>query len=360
MAGNTRKNNFPLAICYLYEGGFFMKKNMFQWIEEQIALKTKKPLPVLSFPGIQAMDKTVIDLVNSGALQAECMRIIADRFDTAASVSLMDLSVEAEAFGSAVKYDDDEVPTVIGALLADEHDVDALAVPAVGMKRTGEYIEAVRAAAGLITDRPVFAGSIGPFSLSGRLLDMTEIMILALTEPETVLKTLDKATAFIIEYIKAFKEAGANGVVIAEPAAGLLSPELNAGFSVPFIRKIIEAVQDESFVVVYHNCGNTIPLIGDILTTGARVFHFGNAIRMEEMLPLTPPDVLVCGNVDPAGEFKNGTPESVYAATMSVLEKCAGYKNFIISSGCDIPPTSPMENIEAHFRAATDFYANNA
>jgi uroporphyrinogen decarboxylase len=39
-----------------------------------------------------------------------------------------------------------------------------------------------------------------------------------------------KVTDFIIEYIGSFKQAGANGVVIAEPAAGLLSPELNAEF----------------------------------------------------------------------------------------------------------------------------------
>ena len=76
----------------------------------------------------------------------------------------------------------------------------------------------------LITDRPVLAGIIGPYSLAGRLLDMTEIMILCYEEPEMVESVLEKATEFLIEYAKAFKEAGANGVCMAEPAAGLLSP----------------------------------------------------------------------------------------------------------------------------------------
>ena len=41
---------------------------------------------------------------------------------------------------------------------------------------------------------------------------------------------LEKVTEFLIAYTKAFKEAGANGVVMAEPAAGLLSPSLMDDF----------------------------------------------------------------------------------------------------------------------------------
>jgi uroporphyrinogen decarboxylase len=75
------------------------------------------------------------------------------------------------------------------------------------------------------------------------------------------------------------------------------------------------------------------------------------------MLKLAPPDRLVFGNVDPAGQFRNGTPESVRETTLGLLEKCAKYGNFILSSGCDIPPASPMHNIEAFFSAAKDFYS---
>ncbi|HBG17492.1 MAG TPA: hypothetical protein DDW93_11970 [Firmicutes bacterium] len=32
-----------------------------------------------------------------------------------------------------------------------------------------------------------------------------------------------------------------------------------------------------------------------------------------------------------------------------LLEKTSNYNNFIISSGCDIPPETPMENIDAFF-----------
>lgn len=328
--------------------------NMIDWLNT--AALQHKPMPILSFPGMQLTGVTVRDLVRSGDLQAACMQAVADRFDVLASVSLMDLSVEAEAFGSPVRFSDDEVPTVTGAIVADEDDLADLQVPAVGAARTGEYVTAIREAKKRITAIPVFAGSIGPFSLAGRLMDMTEIMVLCFTEPELVHAVLEKVTQFLIQYNMAFKAAGADGVVMAEPAAGLLSPALIAEFSTPYVRRIIEAVESDSCVYIYHNCGNTIPLIDSVLKTGARAFHFGNAIDLSRMLPLIPPGKLVFGNVDPAGQFRNGTPESVREATLSLLDACAKYPNFILSSGCDIPPLASLANIDAFFAAAKAFY----
>ena len=74
------------------------------------------------------------------------------------------------------------------------------------------------------------------------------------------------------------------------------------------------------------------------------------------MLKLIPGDTVVMGNIDPAGEFKNGTPESIRAATLGVMKACCGHKNFVISSGCDIPPLSRWENIDAFFAAVEEFY----
>lgn len=334
-----------------------MKRNMKQWLEQMIKAPVKKPLPILSFPAVQLMGITVKELISDSDRQAEGMKRIAERTDSAAAVSLMDLSVEAECFGSQIVYSEDEVPTVKGSVVADMADVEALVVPPVGAGRTDIYIEAIRKAAGLIEDRPVLAGIIGPYSLAGRLLDVTEIMYLCYDEPELVEALLDKVTQFLIAYAKAYKEAGANGIVMAEPLAGMLSPALEEEFSAPYVKRVVEAVQDDDFAVIYHNCGdNTIQMISSILSTGAAAYHFGNSIRMEEMLTHIPEDIVVMGNVDPAGQFRNGTPESIRKETQDILCACGGYPNFVISSGCDIPPMSKWENVDAFFDAVRDYY----
>ena len=330
---------------------------MRKWLEELRLSPVKKAMPVLSFPAIQLLGISVRELISDSDRQAEGMRLIAENTDSAASVSLMDLSVEAECFGTEIRVSDREVPTVVGRLVRDEEEANALEIPKVGNARSGLYVDAIRKAVTLITDRPVFAGVIGPFSLAARLLDVTEIMMDCYDDPDMVHLMLEKATAFIIEYCKAYKEAGANGIVLAEPVAGLLSPALSAEFSAPYVKQIVDAVQDDSFILIYHNCGdNTIPMIDSILETGAAAYHFGNAIDMTQMLPHIPSDTVVMGNIDPAGEFCNGTPESIRKATLDLMERCCDCQNFVISSGCDIPPMSKWENIRAFFAAVSEYY----
>ena len=103
-----------------------MKRNMKQWVTDYINAPVKKGMPILSFPGVQLIGHSVEELVRSGELQAQCMKAIADRFDTGVAFSLMDLSVEAEAFGAPVHYSEDEVPTVHGTLINDEDEAEAL------------------------------------------------------------------------------------------------------------------------------------------------------------------------------------------------------------------------------------------
>lgn len=335
-----------------------MKRDMKTWLEELKAAPVKKAMPVLSFPAIQLMDVSVRELISDSSLQAQGMALVAQRVDSAASVSLMDLSVEAECFGAQIRVSDEEVPTVVGQVVSTEEEAEALAIPEVGACRTGLYIDAIKKAAGLITDRPVFAGVIGPFSLAARLLDVTEVMIDCYEEPDMVHIVLDKVTQFLCAYCQAYKEAGANGVVLAEPVAGLLSPALAEEFSGPYVKRIVDAVQDDTFLLIYHNCGgSTIQQIDSILATGSAAYHFGNAIDMAEMMTHIPAGTVAMGNVDPAGEFRNGTPESIRAATLAVMEACCKYPNFVISSGCDIPPLSRWENIDAFFAAVREYYS---
>ena len=294
--------------------------NMQAWLKEQMAADKRRAMPILSFPSIQLMGITVKDLIADSDVQARGMYEIARRCPTAAAVSMMDLSVEAECFGAQIRVSDDEVPTVVGSVVETPEDAEALQVPAFGTGRTGLYVEAITKALKLITDRPIFAGVIGPFSLAGRLMDMTQVMINCYEEPEMVHATLEKATEFLLNYVKAYKAIGAHGVVIAEPAAGLLSPDFCGEFSSPSVKKHAGAVQGEEFIVIYHNCGDAVNrMVPQILETGAAAYHFGNAVSMEEMLQQMPGDVLTMGNVDPVSAIRNGTPEKVRQDTLAIL-----------------------------------------
>jgi len=92
-------------------------------------------------------------------------------------------------------------------------------------------------------------------------------------------------------------------------------------------------------------------MLEGIYALGAAAYHFGNAIDMEAVMKVTPADILVMGNVDPAGQFASGTVESITSATRELLDKCGSYPNFVPSSGCDIPAHASWDNIHAFFKA---------
>lgn len=323
-------------------------KRSFLW--DAACAAPKKGMPILSFPAAQKLGVTVDELVHSAELQAQAIAYVANNTPTIAAVSLMDLSVEAEAFGSAVRFSDAEVPAVIGRLIADKDAAAALKVPSLNTGRIPLCLKAVQLAKQGIADKPVLAGVIGPFSLAGRLMDVTQIMYTCYDEPETVHMVLERATEFIEAYCRAFRDAGADGVIIAEPLTGLLNPRMADEFSCEYVKRILDAVQREDFPFIYHNCGNTVPMmLPELFRMKAAAYHFGNAVDMAEILAKAPAGVLCMGNIDPAGQFVNGTAESIREACRTLLDRCGRYQNFVPSSGCDIPARAKWENIEAFF-----------
>ena len=321
-------------------------------ITKKILSQKNKTLPILSFPSVSLLGISVKDLVTSPTLQADALEALNKRCAMGALVTPMDLSVEAEAFGADVRFSANEIPVVVGQLVSDEDEANDLAVPSLEAGRALVCVEGIRLAKERITDKPLLAGMIGPYSLAGRLMDVTEIMYLCYDEPETVHIVLDKATEYLISYGAAMKAAGADSIMMAEPLAGILSPAMAAEFSVPYVKRIVDALQDDDFAVIYHNCGNAVPdMLNEIYSQGAAAYHFGNAIDLAAVLAKTPSDILCMGNVDPVSQFAEGTPESMTAAVEDLMASCGAYKNFIPSSGCDIPAHANWDNIHAFFAA---------
>ena len=332
-----------------------MKQNMRQWVADVIRRKEVTALPVMTHPGIELNGNTVREAVSNGRVHYEAVQTLADKYSTVAAATIMDLTTEAEAFGAEIAFSDDAVPAVVGHMLNDAEDIRKLEVPFLFAGRIPAYLKANLLAARNITDRPVFAGCIGPYSLAGRLYDMSELMMLIFENPDAAHQLLSKCTMFIKKYCEALRETGVGGVVMAEPAAGLLSDADCQTFSSDYVKYIVDQVQTDDFIVVLHNCGNTGHCTRAMVSTGAAAYHFGNKCKMEEVIRDVPPTALAMGNLDPVSIFKDGTPEQMYQEVMKLLEKMKDYPNFVLSSGCDTPPHTPMANIDAFFKALEEF-----
>lgn len=329
--------------------------NMKRWVADVIRQREVTALPVMTHPGIEMNGHTVREAVSNGRVHYEAVMTLTRRYPAVAAATIMDLTTEAEAFGTEIAFSDEAVPAVVGHMLPDVESINRLQVPSLSAGRIPQYLKANLLAAREITDRPLFAGCIGPFSLAGRLYDMSGIMMLIYENPDAAHTLLAKCTQFIEKYCQALKQTGANGVMMAEPAAGLMSNDDCQNFSSAYVRYIVNKVQDENFIVILHNCGNTGQCTQAMVSTGAAAYHFGNKCKMEEVIKDVPSTALAMGNIDPVSIFKDGMPFQMRQTVTDLLEKMRPYPNFVLSSGCDTPPHTPLANVDAFFESLADF-----
>jgi uroporphyrinogen decarboxylase len=313
-------------------------------------------MPIGAYSGLEITGESVEDVVSVPGSQFKAVMALHDRYRTPVLLTAMDLSAEAEAYGCEIRMSEREIPTVVGRLVTNESEILALPNPVPGDARTRVPLEtAWRLVAEADGPIPVLGCMLGPFSLAGRLYGVSEALEATAVEPETIEALLRQVTAFLCQYALAYRDTGAWGVIVAEPAAGLLSPAGLGRFSAPFVKRIVEAVETPDFAVVLHNCGAKIIHLEKILGSGAGINHFGTPMDIVAALGEAGPDVILGGNLDPTAVFHRGTPQAIGEATRALLEATRSYKNFIISSGCDIPPGTPLASLNAFYRAVAEF-----
>ncbi|MCX8157222.1 MAG: uroporphyrinogen decarboxylase family protein [Verrucomicrobiae bacterium] len=311
-------------------------------------------MPIAVYPGVALTRNKVCEVTHNSEVQLQAQTALHLRYHTPFVLSAMDLSAEAEAFGCTLHESEDEVPSVTGRLITTLAEAQALEVPQPGTRRTAVYLETVARLRRHYPQFLVLGGCIGPFSLAARLAGVSEAMELIVTEPELMHTLLQKSTDFLRSYLLAFHEKGADGVIMAEPAAGLLSPRMMQEFSCAYIRQLVEALPSPAFALIYHNCAAKVMHLPVLWETGVQTFHFGAPMDITAALAQAPQGVVLCGNLDPTGVFVQASPSEVAEKTRQLLSATKTFRNFVISSGCDVPARAPLANLDAFFKTVDE------
>lgn len=312
-------------------------------------------MPVAVYPGAKLIGATARMMVSDSHAQFDAVSALHERYRTPFLLSAMDLSAEAEAFGADVHLPTGEVPTVTGRVVVTAGELERLAVPGPGDKRTRVYLETVRELRRAFPDAWVVGGCIGPFSLASRLHGVSEFLMLPTIDPEFAQGLLEKVTRFLCAYVQAFRQAGADAVIMAEPTAGLVSPSTMARFSSRYVREVVESSRHESFSLILHNCGAKPLHLSALGESEAAMVHFGAPMEMRAALESGPEHRVVYGNSDPTAVFVQASVSEVREQTLRRLEETAPHRNYVISSGCDLPPNTRLENLDAFYEAVAEF-----
>ena len=176
-----------------------------------------------------------------------------------------------------------------------------------------------------------------------------------LTAPEAVAAILDFTTEIALRLGMWLLASGAHGLALGEATCSpnFISPKMYRSLVQPRHAWLVGQLKRVGWDVVgLHICGNIVPIVDDIIGTGVDFLDVDYQVPAATALDLSQGRVALRGNLDPSSVFRFGTVQRVRAETAALRQTVDGHAGWVMSSGCDIPPGTPAENIAAFVEVA--------
>jgi uroporphyrinogen decarboxylase len=196
--------------------------------------------------------------------------------------------------------------------------------------------------------------SDGPFGVAGDLVGNTELFLACAERPDFVRELLRIVTDKMIAYLDAcWIEAGRTGprdFGWTDDLAVSLSRGMFETIALPANQRLREHFDGWAML---HMCGRSDHLL-EVFRDGLRIDElqgFGWEVDLNRIAEILGGRVVLLGNVNPM-LIRSGSPDSVRDATRRIIERLAPLGGFIVQDGNNIPPGSPVRNINAMMEAA--------
>lgn len=305
-------------------------------------------VPLMGFPGIQITQSTLKQNEFNWGTQFWTLSELWRHFQPDGLFTFMDLSVEANALGLPVRFPLGESPTVEAPVVSTQRDLHRFyKMDVLADGRVRVFIETMKL---MKRHLKTWCGGyvVGPYTLAALMMGATETAIATIDNPALLHETLTFTTYVIARYANALANAGADMVAILEPSAVMLSPKQYREFSGRYTHQIILQMRA---LPILHICGDTRHLIKPMLDTGAQALSLDSLVALDEVAAQVPDDMVLIGNINPTAVMVDESPQGVYEQTADLVRRMKSYPNFILSTGCDLPPETPLENIKAFMDA---------
>jgi len=189
--------------------------------------------------------------------------------------------------------------------------------------------------------------SWGPFTLAGLLLGPDTLMKNIYKDRKAVDKVLSFATELYLTYIQGYIDAGAKAILVAEPSASgdMISKKHFSETAMPCIREIVRRLSNKGLVLILHICGNVTDRLDLIEKIGVDIMSLDYKVDLSAARDAFAGKIAFSGNLNPVNIVHSGTPEDIVRETIIGIEKAGASGSYIVMPGCDIPPSTPIENL---------------
>ncbi len=276
----------------------------------------------------------------------------AKQFDIDCLVTLIDLSVECDAWGQKIVYPENEAahPDYSDMVVSDIEDYESVRkVDYRQSKRMMMHIDVIRRlAAEKKGEMPIIAFVFGPLGVLSMLRGQQDLYMDLYDDPDAVRDACARVAETLADYAAALIDAGADGIMwdTLFASGSIMSKDMWKDMEAEPMKMLSQIVRDRGGINIVHNCGQKPYFDAQIEAIDPAAVSF-----------LYPPDdcesyadckakygkrVALIGAVTPANAMI-GTDEEWDRQCLDQLAAMSKDGGFMLATGCEYPANAPFD-----------------
>lgn len=153
---------------------------------------------------------------------------------------------------------------------------------------------------------------------------------------------LDKITDASIQYLNMQIKAGVDAIQIFDSWAGLLSPEEFKTLSLPYLSRLVKAIQPFGIPIILF-CRGSSRFIQELSSLQPAAIGFDWEMDIAKIRLQMPASIAIQGNLDP--QLLKGPLSTLQAGVDHLLAHMQDRPGYIFNLGHGIQPDTPVENV---------------
>lgn len=271
-------------------------------------------------------------------------------------VMLADLLLEAEAMGAELRFPENSICEIPSAPLADKSKLSSCGVPDPSTDgRMPYFLEACRSISKEVSDSAIGSTICGPWAIAGALRGVEALIYDTMDDPDFVHKLMKLTTRVVVEFASAIRETGV-GISLSEAPAScsLISPEIFKNFIQPYLQELVATFKEMRTGLTIHICGYIDPIMEEVCDCGFSAISFDSLSSLSRMVEVNKGRSVIIGNIA-TNIFSSGLHEEMEKSIIDCLEIASSGSGYILSSGCELPPITPLETAEFFMKTADKY-----
>ena len=302
--------------------------------------------PINSLPGSRLVNASLNEIHTDADTKFRACKRYYEHVDADILFCFSDVVIQAEAMGAEVSMPPDAMPSISSP-------AKSIFVPNPSrfyrMKINAEVIKRLKTR---FPEKSLSITVYGPFTVAGQLMGEQAILKNIVNHPEEVTWVLSKTFRMAVEYADYLLNSGTDVLWVSDPLAGLLPPDNFREFAGEFLAGVFSNFPSVPSII--HVCGDISESLPQIIQTGVDAISIDQCMDLLLVEDQVPEDLFIMGNIDPSETMEQSDVETVEGEVRDQANVMGAVPNYVMSTGCALPPSTPLENVQAFIRTARE------